>query len=389
MNTMIGLPWRRLRRRTARLFSCYCILGLVLATAFMLPRVASAQTEIGIDQSNLSTKNEQDRARTIAGIRAIGAEWFRDGYTSKASGGIADFVDEVRIAKQNHLKVLFNVLPVAEDYDSSTQPENAGPEFAKLCGWSSGSRKLSLIDIEKFSVRFRGQLDALKTARLTPDAFEIGNEFDWICFNGDVPDGHEASAAEFTTAVRAYAHFLRAAATLVHSPSYFPNAKIITFGLAHGNDRWDKPMHHFANPARMIAQLQNLDGFNYLDNPSYHVDGYGLHIYPSADSVSQFTSDLLRNDIATLGTSRPFWITEWGLDSKRFPNKTGETRAQGMANFYSALKGFKAATYGPVFYYAYAPPNGGSSLTDANGTLLPDARGVLLNQRGISAGQTR
>ena len=337
--------------------------------------LASAQ-EIGIDRSNLSTKSEQDRIRTVTGIRTIGAQWFRDGYTSKAKG-VADFVDVVRLAKEQNLKVLINVLPVNEDYDPGAEPTNGGAEFAKRCGWSSGSRRLSLINMDKFSARFRAQLDALKAAQLTPDAFEIGNEFDWICFNGDVPDGHEASSAEFMTAVRAYAHFLRTAATLIHSPEYFPNAKIITFGLAHGSDKWDKPSHHFANPGRMIAQLQNLDNFNYLSNANYHVDGYGSHIYPSADSVAQSTTDILRADAAALGASRPIWITEWGLDSKRFPNKSGETRAQGMADFYSAVDGFRNVTFGPIFYYAYDGQPGGSGLTDPSGALLPEAKAVL------------
>ena len=338
--------------------------------------LASAQ-EIGIDRSQLSTKSEQDRVRIITGIRAIGAQWFRDVYTSKEKNGVADFVDVVRIAKEQNLKVLINVLPVNDDYDAGAEPTNGGPEFDKRCGWSAGSRKLSLVNLDKFSVRFRAQLDALKAANLTPDAFEIGNEFDWICFNGDVPDGHEASPAEFMTAVRAYAHFLRAAATLIHSPEYFPSAKIITFGLAHASDKWDKPMHHFANPGRMISQLQNLDDFNYLSNASYHVDGYGSHIYPSASSVAQSTSDILRADVAALGTSHPIWITEWGLNSKSFPNKSGETRAQGMADFYSAVDGFRNVTFGPIFYYAYDGQPGGSGLTDPSGALLPDARAVL------------
>ena len=199
---------------------------------------------------------------------------------------------------------------------------------------------LSLINMDKFSARFRAQFDDLKAAKLTPDAFEIGNEFDGICFNGDVPDGHEASSAEFTTAVRAYAHFLRTAATLIHSREYFPSAKIITFGLAHGSDKWDKPLHNFVNQGRMVAQLQNLDNFNYLSNASYHVDGYGSHIYPSGDSVAQSATNILRADVAALGTSRPIWITKWGLDSKRFPNKSGEIRAQSMADFYSAVMAF-------------------------------------------------
>ena len=72
-------------------------------------------------------------------------------------------------------------------------------------------------------------------------------------------------------AVRGYARFLKTAATVIKQ--YFPNAKIITFGIAHGSNTWDIVPHHFSNPARMVALLSNLDGFNYLDNTEYHVDG--------------------------------------------------------------------------------------------------------------------
>jgi hypothetical protein len=70
-------------------------------------------------------------------------------------------------------------------------------------------------------------------------------------------------------------------AEVIHDPDYFPHAKIITFDIAHGSHRWDRPPHHFSNPARMVALVRNLDGFNYLDNAIYHVDGYGTHIYPN------------------------------------------------------------------------------------------------------------
>jgi hypothetical protein len=378
--------WIRAAANSGNRIATWRSLPVFAVLLVMVSALAGAQ-EIGIDRSNLSTKSEQDRVRIVTGIRALGAQWFRDGYSNKAPKGVADLVDVVRIAKEQNLKVLINVLPVGEDYDPGTEPTNGGPEFAKRCGWSAGSRKLSLVNMDKFSARFRAQLDAFKAAKLAPDAFEIGNEFDWICFNGDVPDGHEASSAELMTAVRAYAHFLRTAATLIHSPDYFPNAKIITFGLAHGSDKWDKPMHHIANPGRMVAQLQNLDNFNYLNNASYHVDGYGSHIYPSGDSVGQSTSDILHADVAALGTSRPFWITEWGLDSKRFPNKAGETRAQAMADFYSAVEGFHGTTFGPIFYYAYDTQPGGSGLTDPDGALLPDAKAVMNNRGGQQVGR--
>jgi hypothetical protein len=95
----------------------------------------------------------------------------------------------------------------------------------------------------------------------------------------------ESSAKEQREAflgTRAYGEFLKASALIIRDPHYFPQAKIITFGIAHGSDQWDKPPHHISNPARMITMLRNIDGFNYLDNAQYHVDGYGTHIYPWA-----------------------------------------------------------------------------------------------------------
>ena len=199
-----------------------------------------------------------------------------------------------------------------------------------------------------------------------------------------MPDGHTPTEAEFLTAVRGYARFLRAAAEVIHDPHCFPSAKIITFGMAHGSDRWDKPAHHFSQPARMIAALRNLDGFNYLDNALYHVDGYGTHIYPNPDTLEQSVSDLVRQDAAILGPDKPFWITEWGLATKRYPNRQGQTRSQAFKNFYDTLDKLHVP-FGPPFYYAHSP--GGSSLIDANGALLPEAKALALrtNQQSPAA----
>ncbi len=238
-------------------------------------------------------------------------------------------------------------------------------------------RQLSQINLAKLAQRLRTQFDAVKAANLTIDAFEIGNEVDWICFNGDVPDGHIPTAAEWMTAVRGYANFLKAAAEVIHDPRYFPNAKIITFGIAHGSDRWDRPPHHFSNPARMVAALRNLDGFNYLDNAIYHVDGYGTHIYPNPDNLEQSVTDLIRQDAAILGPDKPFWITEWGLPSNKYPNKQGQTRGEGIRNFYAVLDKLHIP-FGPAFYYAIPP--GAKALIDAKGALLPEASALADRQ---------
>ena len=357
-------------------------LGWQLSLSFV-PDVSSAQTaqEFGIDRSNLTRESEAVREKDLRDISSLHAAWFRDVLSGTTPDGIVKFVNEVKLAKQNNLKFLANILPLRADYDNGYQNPNAGEDFRKRCGWTQGSSQISRIDLAKVTQRLHMQFDAVKAANLTIDAFEIGNEVDWICFNGDVPDGHAATEAEFMTAVRGYAHFLKTAAEVIHDPRYFPNGKIITFGIAHGSDRWDRPPHHFSNPARMIAMLRNLDGFNYLDNTLYHVDGYGTHIYPNPDNLQQSVMDLVRQDAAILGPDKPFWITEWGLAANRYPNKQRQTRSQAFKDFYDTLNKLRIP-FGPPFYYAHSP--GGSSLIDANGALLPEAKALAFGGGGQS-----
>ena len=51
--------------------------------------------------------------------------------------------------------------------------------------------------------------------------------------------------------------------------------------------------------------LRNLDGFNYLDNAEYHVDGYGTHIYRGADSIASTVGNRMRQDVSVLGRDKP------------------------------------------------------------------------------------
>lgn len=338
------------------------------------PAVAQATKEFGIDRSNLTTQSEAVQEETLQGIRGLHATWFRD-VLFAAPEPIPEFSHEVKLAKQNGLKFLANVLPAKVDFGEGYKPPNAGEDFHHRCGWSQGSSQLSRLDVAKFAQHFRTQLDAVKAANLTIDAFEIGNELDWICFNGDVPNGHIATQEELMNAVRGYARFLKAAGDVIRDPRYFPNAKIITFGIAHGSDKWDRPpnQHHFSNPARMIAMLRNLDGFNYLDNSIYHVDGYGTHVYPDVNDMEGSVRDKIGQDAKILGTDKPFWITEWGLDAKKYPNKRGQSRGDGLRDFYALLDRLHLPL-GPVFYYDYSP--GSKALVDETGALLPEA-GIL------------
>ncbi len=365
-------PARRLRPR----------LGLIcaLAAASWLAGPAHAQTaaafDIGVDQANMIWQPKAKQAMVFAGIRALGARWFRNSFAYPPDR-IPDFVDVVRQAQQAHLKMLVVILQDASDYDGADpKAENAGPAFAKRCGWPGGSFKLSRINLNKFRARLRGLLTALRTAKLEVDAFEIGNEDDWVCFNGDVPFGRPATAEDIRIAARGYARFLEAAAETIRNPRFFPRAKLITFGMSHADAGWDQnPPHHLPNPAAFVASLRDLDGKNYLDNARYHIDGYGSHVYPEANDIARSTVATLAKDRAALGPHLPVWITEFGLRREQFPNRQGLSRAQATKVFFATLAQTSPAAFGPVFYYDYDSPSWG--LVDAHGKLLPAASALI------------
>jgi hypothetical protein len=93
--------------------------------------------------------------------------------------------------------------------------------------------------------------------------------------------------------------------------------------------------------------------------------------------LEQSVTDLIRQDTAALGADKPFWITEWGLDANSYPDKLGQTRSQGIRDFYAVLDKLHMP-FGPTFYYAY------NLLIDAKGTLLPEASAVT----AYAGGQT-
>jgi hypothetical protein len=198
----------------------------------------SRLAEIGVDRSGLSMQSEAIRQKTLQNIRALHATWFRDGPSSGSPPGVANFVDEVRLAKQQNLKVLVNIVQMNEDYQV--------PLLTHDHGWKA--KKLTEIDLEKFAQRFRTLLGELKAADLTIDAVEFGNEDDSYYYDADVPNGHFASPEELHKWLRGYGEFLKTGAELLHDPRYYPLAKIITFGIAHGCDQCGGPPQHLSNP---------------------------------------------------------------------------------------------------------------------------------------------
>jgi len=340
--------------------SLLCLTAIFFYMLAISCGVAAAQSryEIGIDRSNMIFLSENEIEETFKNMHALHAIWFRDVPASASAKGIASFVDVVRHAKQQGLRIDVNIAQLDADYDGNNQgaPKNQ-------CGWPE--RKLSQINPVLLTQKLHQLFDALKAENLTIDAFEIGNEDDSHCYNADVPSGHQATPQEIDTALRGYAKFLKTAALVIRDPHYFPNGKIITFGIAHSGD----PMNRISDPAAFVARLHNVDGVDYLDNAQYHVDGYGTHIYSTPNNVADFVGKTLRSDATSL-KDRPLWVTEWGfLNINAFPNKSGQTLSECLKIFLDAFERFgQQIPFGPLMFYRYD-----EWLVDREGHFLPQA----------------
>ena len=175
---------------------------------------APPKQELGIDRSHLSQQSLEVQQKSLSNIHTLGAKWFRDGPTSGSSRGVANFVQEAQLAKQQGLKILVDIMQMDEDYDTAL-PVNQ-------LGWKE--KKLSQINLNKYADRLRNLFGALKAANVEIDAVEFGNEDDQCYYDADVPQGHASTASqeEIMSWLRGYGQFLKVGAEVLHDPHYFP-----------------------------------------------------------------------------------------------------------------------------------------------------------------------
>jgi hypothetical protein len=191
-----------------------------------------------------------------------------------------------------------------------------------------------------------------------------------------------ASPDELHTWLRGYGEFLKTGTEILHDPRYYPQAKIVTFGMAHSGDWQSSKPQSLVRPAKAVAMLANIDGFNYLDNASYHVDGFGTHIYASPSTPSDSAAALLHEDIWALDRAKPIWVTEFGfLDPTKFPNKNVQNESQGVADMLATFDDLsRRVPMGPFCFYSY---NSGAVDADGHEHGLVDTTGNFVPVAGV------
>jgi hypothetical protein len=250
-------------------------------------------------------------------VAKLHVTWFRDGFGADTAKDAQLFVDAVSQIHARGMRMLAVVGPTSSDFNPKDRI--AANPSVNGCRW--GTAPLSKIDLSKFAHRLRTHFDALKQAGLSVDAFEIGNELDLYCNDADMPMISEFAKHHWKwfltddqvrTFDAGYAPFLATFAKLIRE--YFPQAKIITFGMSNPT----------GNSAALIAGLAHFtDSSGKTFDYTSLVDGYGTHIYPPSDTTLhtvQTTTRELTDQAAELPRSadKPLWITEWSPSDSAF-----------------------------------------------------------------------
>lgn len=260
--------------------------------------------------------------------------------------------------------------PAASDFDN--------PDPWKYPGLCEHARALpySQVNLSKYRARLETNLKEMKKRGVKVIAFEIGNEINTACYNADVPV-RDATAPptpdEFKLVYSGYANVIKAAVETVHRREYYPDAKIISAGLA-GVRATKYNGRNIPHPGRIIDALR-LIPYNASGKTSVYdlIDGIGIHYYARGNSASIEGVRLALADLDrdTKAGGKPYWITEWFAGSRNDPD--GDNLYRQFREYYSA------AINAPVRVEALYIMNlghyaGGVNLVDSNYNYYPDIR---------------
>ena len=269
---------------------------------FATPTLASS-LRLGIVRSNLVWLDATDWESRLELMRDLGIKRFRTDL--RDAGTTEHFLDISRSARDKGLQQVVLIMMS----DDESQRVHDTEEFRSLCGWSGGIAAVSTIDLQKWRQRLTSQLQQLKDVRSDILAFEIFNEIDWRCFNGDIPLHGLATDQVYEASARRYREVLQIAKEVINS--FFPEAKILSAGMANIGLQGNVPDGAF-DPGRFLA----LAGIGDL------VTGIAEHFYPSGDDSTVYLTKIMTS-VASF--NKPIWITEFGASIDLGPSLRYET----------------------------------------------------------------
>jgi hypothetical protein len=166
--------------------------------------------------------------------------------------------------------------------------------------------------LDRYAKRIETQLETFRSQELDVFAFEIGNEINLMCFNGDISATAPQDREKIASSLDGYAAVLKTAKQVISE--HYPSAHVISAGLATPTSEAGG-----ISPTTVIRHLRSMGGVVGNDYLAKYASGCGFHLYLSGKNVDPVNMpgamarflDPIRD---ALDPNMPIWLTEWSSD---------------------------------------------------------------------------
>jgi len=321
-------------------------------------------TRLGLHVGNINTGTQENADKTVKILKEMGVKSVRLIYQNPTTKAVT--AKTIKELNKYGIDVLVTIMPFRSDYSDVTTSysnyPNGSDAFEKLCG-SPGWRwmyKYSTVDQNLYKTRLESLLTEINKVVATVTAFEIGNETDWACFNGDIPvvatgnvnSPYDLSRTSFLSGtVKGYAKTLKT--SYLSIKALHPKASVLTFGAAN-TYLYDPKLPHIHFP-NFLLWLTNVEGTNYLAKYS---DATAMHFYPQVTSSADIAYKIGPAFTNVAKFRNKFWITEFGFGKSlpqytSNPTQTEKLRLASYHNFLSAVNNLNQVIVDRAYLYSY------------------------------------
>ncbi len=268
-----------------------------------------AGSEIGIATANIAW-TAPDKVDAIFGeIAATGFNAVRIGLKNPVERTYAAMKD----AKAAGLDILVTIPLI----DGAVATKGAAPRAKQ--GRFFPAFGLSQIDPVRFKARLDALLDFAVAEEIPLLGIELGNEFNWSGYNGDLPLqlGGKVITSEkdlpqsFTDGLSLYSQALDLARASLAAHPQLQKVRLVTAGLADINENFIRKSNAtYVAPDLVYAFFARANVFG-------RADGIGIHLYEPLRRANAGKGDaMVDRQLAGCGApafgGRPCWITEFG-----------------------------------------------------------------------------
>ena len=300
--------------RLSQVFVTICLL-------FVAPAVhAAAQDKliVGVNIRGYGGVGEPQQDSKIAQLQGYGVRIIREGFPSSLDQRFNRFIITAYRHGIGTVAIIYPTL-------GGTQKHTSAIDVAAGRRW----RTPALVDADPdgFRKAFTAQLAALEDAGVKLSALEIGNEFNTVGYNADLPaqssgrvlglnDLNNPNDTEARRIAAGYLQYIKIMAVVKDVRDHSKLNKttpIVTGGLANvglpGPQSFNRQLATSVADTITFLSQHGVDQF---------VDGYGVHAYASGDphqTIAQRIS-VLESVFHACTSAKPCWLTEWAFNNR-------------------------------------------------------------------------